>query len=282
MQKYGTREICDVVFRAKGKVDLGSFTFEKDEPVFLFDTLKTSSLEGASSTVYATGGKGNARLIGWDGDRTLTFNMEDALISPVSLAMLSGAGLLDNGADSTDADFYQHITERIDVDTANTATLTRKPEISEDFKVYYGVVDTDGNIPVKLSTATAKTGDETGMSITITAAANTVVYVDYYTKRAKESSNMFEIDITPEIKSYNFYIEGSTLWRDTLGQDHPAEIIIPNGKVQSNFTVSMAPTGDPGTFSFVVDAFPGYLKGNKKKKLLSAIQILDTLDDTGE
>ena len=47
-------------------------------PVLYFDTLKTSSLEGAATTVYAQGGKGNPRLVAWEGDRTVTFTMEDA------------------------------------------------------------------------------------------------------------------------------------------------------------------------------------------------------------
>lgn len=65
--KYGNREICDVVFKANAETTIGSTTFKKGQPVFYFDTLKTSSLEGASTTVYATGGKGNARLIAWCG-----------------------------------------------------------------------------------------------------------------------------------------------------------------------------------------------------------------------
>jgi hypothetical protein len=59
-----------------------------------FDTLKTSSLEGQSSTVYAQGGRGNPRLVAWEGERTVTFIMEDALISPEGLSILTGAGLV--------------------------------------------------------------------------------------------------------------------------------------------------------------------------------------------
>jgi hypothetical protein len=73
---------------------LGSRTFLKNEPVVYFDSLKTSSLEGAVTTVYAQGGRGNARLIAWDGEKTLTFNMEDALLSAEGFAILSGAGLI--------------------------------------------------------------------------------------------------------------------------------------------------------------------------------------------
>lgn len=65
--KFGVREICDVVLRAKSKQKIGNQTFEKDEPVIYFDTAKTSTIEGAATTVYAQGGKGNSRLIAWEG-----------------------------------------------------------------------------------------------------------------------------------------------------------------------------------------------------------------------
>ena len=80
--KFGVREICDVVLRAKSAQKIGNKIFYKNEPVIYFDTLKTSSMEGAATTVYAQGGRGNTRLVAWEGERTVTFTMEDALISP--------------------------------------------------------------------------------------------------------------------------------------------------------------------------------------------------------
>ena len=93
--KFGVREICDVVLKAKANQKIGDKIFYKNEPVLYFDTLKTSSMEGAATTVYAQGGRGNARLVAWEGERTVTFTMEDALISPIGFSILSGAGLID-------------------------------------------------------------------------------------------------------------------------------------------------------------------------------------------
>lgn len=64
--RMGVREICEVVLRAKANQKVGNRIFYKNEPVIYFDTLKTSSLEGAATIVYATGGRGNARLMAWD------------------------------------------------------------------------------------------------------------------------------------------------------------------------------------------------------------------------
>jgi len=65
--KFGVREIANVVFKAKNQQKIGNKTFEKGQPVFYLDTAKTSSMEGAATTVYATGGRGNTRLIAWEG-----------------------------------------------------------------------------------------------------------------------------------------------------------------------------------------------------------------------
>ena len=79
-----------------------------------------------------------------------------------------------------------------------------------------------------------------------------------------------------------YYLEASTLWRDqSTGDDYPAEFIIPNCKVQSNFTFTMAPTGDPSTFTFTLDAFPEYTRFNKTKKVIAAIQIVEDKDKFG-
>ena len=91
--KFGVREICDVVFKAKSDIKIGTSTFKKGQPVLYIDTAKTSTIEGAATTVYAQGGKGNTRLIAWEGEKTLTFTVEDALLSPIGFSILSGAGL---------------------------------------------------------------------------------------------------------------------------------------------------------------------------------------------
>ena len=109
--KFGVREICDVVLRAKSRMQVGNKIFYKNEPVIYFDTLKTSSMEGAATTVYAQGGRGNSRLVAWEGERTITFTMEDALISPEGFMILSGAGLVEAKQGKP---IYQHMTEVID------------------------------------------------------------------------------------------------------------------------------------------------------------------------
>jgi hypothetical protein len=285
--KFGVRECCDVVLKAKANQKIGNKIFYKGEPVIYFDTLKTSSLEGAATTVYATGGRGNARLMAWEGERTLTFTMEDALISPVGFSILTGAGLIDG----VEKSIYVHTTERTKNYTYNdgevTITLEAEPV---DSKIYVMVVDGDD---VKTEPFIAKKGAEKTITINTTtynAGNKTISYepaditefapvneenktllVDYYVEK---KSGTQQIDITPDKFGGNFYLEASTLFKNQSGVDMPAEFIIPNCKIQSNFTFTMAGTGDPSTFTFTMDAFPDYTTFDDTKKVLASIQII--------
>jgi hypothetical protein len=136
--KYGIREICDVVLRAKARMKVGNKVFYKDEPVIYFDSLKTSSMEGAATTVYAQGGRGNSRLIAWEGERTVTFTMEDALISKMGLAILTGADVID----ATEAEpVIVHTTERIEAKSGKFA-LSAMPSDRAD--IYAMELDDNG------------------------------------------------------------------------------------------------------------------------------------------
>lgn len=283
--QFGVREICDVVFKAKSTMKVGKKTFFKGEPVIYFDSLTTSSLEGAATTVYAQGGRGNARLIAWEGERTVTFTMEDALMSPAGFMILSGAGLINEAG--SDNKIYVHKIETTDKvaisgDNNRTVTITLAenpvdPSTNTNAGIYVfdlddnGQVHTEPYIPatVAANVITLKTTDDI---VTGEFMANRPVLVDYY---VEQTSNAIQVDITPESFGGNFYIEASTLFRDkATGVDMPAEFIIPSGKVQSNFTFTMAASGDPSTFTFTVDAFPDYTRFNKSKKVLAALQII--------
>lgn len=325
--KFGVREICDVVLRRKAAGWFGKLYLEKDMPVLYFDTLKTSNLEGAATTVYAQGGKGNPRLVAWEGDRTVTFTMEDALISPQSFSILSGAGFMDA---TTEKPIYVHQTGQLEVANGQIEFPT-KPDAGEEGKradMYLMIMDDKGNIdtrfmPIKIEAGEggykevytladikaaitafvssyntrngsvnrfkplAYTVNETlGEDADADAKANnivlkdgSVVFVDYY---VKADTGVKQIDIEADKFGGSYYLEASTLFRDQgTGVDHPAEFIIPNCKVQSNFTFTMAPSGDPSTFTFTMDAFPDYTKFDKTKKVLAALQIVEDKDEFG-
>ena len=269
--KFGVREICDVVFKAKADTRIGTQEFKKGQPVLYIDSAKTSTIEGAATTVYAQGGKGNARLIAWEGEKTLTFTVEDALLSPIGFSILSGAGLFKSETEKvhvhTTANAYVGTDGKIDLKDV----LEEGEKIDKTAPVFVMETEADGSIVKLVSGATVETD---GLSLTATGAANKNVFVDFYVN--KESANVSELQIDAENFAGNYYVEASTLFRrESDGVDMPAEITLPNVKIQSNFTFSMASTGDPSTFTFTMDAFPGYTLFDHSKKVLCVIQVVE-------
>ena len=325
--KFGVREICDVVLKKKAPGQFGNLYLDKGMPVLYFDTLKTSSLEGAATTVYAQGGKGNPRLVAWEGDRTVTFTMEDALISPESFSILSGAGFMDASAEQK---LYVHTTEQVEIKEGGVIKLDKVPSAGKngEGEMYIMAMTQDGAVdtfylPMQIAaesmaqelnlqavlgawktkydedhaaliaahvakaavipsteTEIARWGEDQKLKISDPLGVGRVVYVDYYVEADK---GVKQIDIEAGKFGGSYYLEASTLFRDqATGEDYPAEFVIPNCKVQSNFTFTMAPTGDPSTFTFTMDAFPDYTKFDKTKKVIAALQIVEDKDTFGK
>ena len=272
--KFGVREICDVVFKAEADVKIGSSEFKKGQPVLYIDSATTSTIEGAATTVYAQGGKGNTRLIAWEGEKTLTFTVEDALLSPIGFAVLSGAGLI-KGQESELVHVHQTATalvgENGEIDLTDALAATEK--IDKTAPVFAVVAEEDGSI-----TGTVITGltvDTDGKKLTGgTSAKGKTVFVDFYVTKTSAKVNELQIDAA-NFAGY-YYVEASTLFRrQSDGVDMPASITLPNVKIQSNFTFTMASTGDPSTFTFTMDAFPGYTMFDKTKKVLCVMQVVE-------
>ena len=290
--QFGIREICDVVFKAKNAGSLGSFDYVAGQPVLYIDSAKTSTMEGAATTVYAQGGKGNARLIAWEGERTLTFTIEDALLSELGFAILSGAGLLNNTENGEK--IYVHtssvavmdkegVIDLTDVLNENETVHNAAPVFVMSMKngSFTGVVQdvTVGETDVQASTTVS--AKKAGQYLTATGTGKQEqVFVDFYIEK---TSGVTEMTIDVENFAGYYYVEASTLFRrQSDGKDLPAELIFPNVKIQSNFTFNMAATGDPSTFTFTMDAMPGYTRFDRKKKVLCAMQVVDEAEGSGK
>lgn len=209
-------------------------------------------------------------MIAWQGEKTLTLTFEEALASTESLQILMGAT-------ASEATTYKHHfrtrvvagdTTKLDVSdyledsifggaTANNALV-----IDEDFPMFI-YKDSDGT-PVENPTVGTNPGE-----IECTVVANEVYIVDgYFTTQGTT------LAIDPDVFGQYYYIEAETLFRDeATGADKASQIVVPKGQIQNNFTMTMANSGDPSTFTFTVDCMPDYTKNDKTKKVLAELNM---------
>lgn len=260
----------------------------------------------------------------WDGEKTLTFTMEDALITTDSLALLAAAkgkkmsgevhtqkrlGVINSvDSEATAAkESYVYVNNKdtaegnkvtISLDDKDTlenvgddglvyvlaadeggfnsepflfeakviyTELQEQPKDWEvNYKNYYsdnkGTAVTGDTAPAFASNTYFKKGMKliacekdpkntkdinnpktyTAEDIALLTGAE-AIYLDYYTT----GHGFTRLTIESDSFGSNFYIEAETLFRDDSGADYAAIFTIPNCRVQSNFTITMASSGDP-------------------------------------
>ncbi len=241
----------------------------------------------------------------------MTFTVEDALISTTSLAMLTGAGLMNVQDASVDNTLKVHHTfdlpilkggkVKIDSDLV-VYDQVEDIYVSDDAPIFGMILDNagDGVVPCSLASSGERGDGIEGIVPTYVDPENRpdqrvyhiadrqslvldfgdqaagyvgkTMRVDCYIQKKQMAT---QITIDAEHFAGNFYVEADTLFREQhTAKDMPAIIVLPNVKIQSNFTFSMANTGDPSTFTFVMDAFPDYTRFDHTHKVLAAIQII--------
>lgn len=296
VQRFGSREICDVTFKALNDMKVGTKTIKAGQPVFVIDTAQTSSMEQASTVVYAQGGRGYNRLIAWEGEKTMTFNVTDALMSPLGLSMLTSAGIADASATKP---IHVHTTIDAAVDATGVAKVTLDELIEElglpvnttsvkicqdaNVKIYATVLDHNGSIvdwvdssnivltPAKDAKDLTTVDASNDAVFTFTGVASKTVKLDFYVVMTEGAT---QITIEPNDFGGYFYVEADTLYRNEDGKDMAATLTYPKVKINSAFTITMAANGDPSTFDFQMDAMPAYTYFDHTKKVICDIAIV--------
>jgi hypothetical protein len=215
-------------------------------------------------------------------EKTLTFTVEDALLSPLGFSILSGAGLFGTNKEAKNKMIHFHTTTYTTVSKTDdkyvidlSDALAEGEKVAEDSGfTFVALTEEDGSI---LSVIDADKTEVKNNVITLTDAgveSGDSVFVDYYI--LKTQADVDEMQIDAEHFAGYYYVEADTLFRrQSDGVDLPANLTFPNVKIQSNFTFTMASSGDPSTFTFTMDAFPGYTLFDKTKKVLCVMQIAD-------
>ena len=193
--------------------------------------MKVSSIENAAESANATGGKGNANLVTWNYGRTATLQMQDALLSMDSLALLSG-----NEVGKT-----TNVTkrERIKADGTGKGKIKETP---------VGAISVykleDGSMTEEISGASV-------LGLEISGLTKGATYAVFYEYKAPVGTKT--VRFTSDKFPSTYRVVGDTLVRDhTTGKDKVAQFFIPKAQLQAGFTLSMD-VENVSTFDFNLD-----------------------------
>lgn len=277
LDRYGIKEVADLTFYS-----IDANTGRPRTPVLYIDTAKVSTVESTAETSYATGGKGNGRLLAWDFGKEITMTIEDAVFSPKSLSIMFGDGSAPNT--TIDATLTNGTLYRTIVVTASdlTAKLT-SGEASAAVRINKMIKDAIGVDPnfsaAEVAGTSAKiaytspnseiSGKNYALSFTAPTSASAgsfaavesqdgwaiptndaKIFMSFYITPTKA----YQIDVGPDTFPGTYYITADTYARSEAdGSDQFFQIIIPKGKITSENTLTMEADGDPTVFNMNVE-----------------------------
>ena len=232
--RYGIRDIVDV--------EIVDITTKK--PILFLESLKTSSTEVGAAVVVARGGRGNPRRIVWEGDKDVTFNCEDCMISPTALSLLLGSTLVTGVAK---VPVVEILTSASDALTLSATPLSG--DATRPLTIYS---TSDRSTPEteytlgSISNPNEYTIAARVVSLPSTTADGDIFLVSYYKNSTALNK---QVTITSDQFAGTFKLTGYTLFRnESDGKDYPARITIPKAKLLSPITLTQAASGDPSIF----------------------------------
>jgi hypothetical protein len=220
--------------------DCGTATFydlTTGKPVVTLTTLKTSGVETTGETVYARGGFGNAKLVGFSSNREAKINLEDAIFDNKAIAMLTGNDP-QTGAKVID---YQEKKSTL----SDKITLSKTPSGGNLVGVF--LVNADGTDGTEYTAGDPSTG-ATEYSISskeITFPSATVdgtIFKIYY--KVETDATATTVKVTSDQFGKTFRVILDVLVRDEhTKKDYKGQLRIPNAKFEDNFNFNFSADG---------------------------------------
>lgn len=205
-------------------------------PVLFLDTLKVSTLEQTAENTYATGGRGNANLIGWDFGKEITLSLQDALFTPASMSAIFGS--------YEGSDFRKGVKE--------TKTIDRMEKITAKRNFIIPAGNQNGTPSEADKTAQAVYYDPKTMEPFAdgTPIAEGEIILKYTRSVAYEGSSIgYTIDISADKFPGTYKVVGETYVKNKdTDQDQRFQFIIPQAKMTSEQTITLEADGDPAVF----------------------------------
>lgn len=225
--------------------DCGEATFYSlvdGHAIVTLATLKTSGVETTGETVYARGGRGNAKLVGFSSNREAKLTLQDAIFDNEAIAMLTGNDLTTG---TQVIDFHE-----VKATVSDKITLSKTPSThvtTNIINVYK--VNADGTNGTEYTL-----GDPTTELLEYSVAAKQLTFnaaeTDganfriYYKVDAPVDAKTIKVTSDAFGGSFKVVLEVLVVDEFTKGA-YQGQLIIPNGKFEDTFNLNFAADGDP-------------------------------------
>ncbi|MFI2856797.1 hypothetical protein ACH6EH_06625 [Paenibacillus sp. JSM ZJ436] len=212
--------------------------------------LKTSGLENSADTVYAQGGRGNGRVVGFSGNRSGRVTLQDCVFTAEVIAMMTG-----NEIKTGATNIYQRDVITV---SANKASLLHTPVDATSGLISVYKLNSDGTHgeEITFATGTIAAGKYTLTTKQLTfntgELADGAKVVAYY--KAATATTAKTITVSSDKFAGTYRIVLDCLVRNTENQqDYAAQIVIHRAKMEDNWSISMAADGDPSVFDIPME-----------------------------
>lgn len=212
--------------------------------------LKTSGIENSADTVYAQGGEGNNKIVGFSGNRGAKVPLQDAVFTNEVIAMMTGNDIKKGVAPIIQRDEIKIIN--------NKATLNFTPATPVNGLNSVYLLSNEGTHEDEIEFATGAlskgTYSITGKELTFFDGEfedNTEI-VAYYKTQSGASAKTITISSDKFAGTYRVILD--VIVR-AVGdkQDYAAQIDITNAKMEDGWKIDMAAGGDPSVFDIPLE-----------------------------
>lgn len=223
--QMANREVCDLIFE----------DYKTGKPFLFMDYANTNTTELTGETVFAYGGKGHPKKVGFTGERAGTMTIETQMQTAKLWAMTTGGNV------NTTCKYVKRVETT--VSASKKITLTEDKTIDEGSVAVYEATDINLDKELKCSVV--------GKEITLTdeKALGTKVVVFYGVTR--DDAYTVNIKSTSFPKAFKVY--GDTYMKTESEDILPYRITAYKAQPQANLSLSFANNGDPGSITITLD-----------------------------
>lgn len=236
-RQYAVREVALATF----------YNLTTNKPIVYLENLKSSGIENSGEVVYARGGRGNAKIVGFSSNREGKVTLQDAVFTNEVMAMLTGNDLVTG---------TQNVYKReILTVSADLSVTVGKTPVGDPIKVAeFNADGGDGTEYIKDTTLAA--GKYTIAAKVITFNTGDVVQGDkivvYYKVATDATASKMVVKSDKFAGSFKVVLD--CLVRDAVTkQDFAAQITIYNAKMEDNWSFEFSADGDPSVLDIPLE-----------------------------